>query len=132
MHRSPRGVLFCTISWQPIMDCSERKLAVGAFFIRNSPRFGLDRWHLGAYIATLMLRPCPGQRWISTSDPALGLGVVLEFDGGRVTMHFPAVEAKRAYALESAPLLRVRFEPGDVVVSRDMHEITVSEVIDDA
>ena len=47
-------------------------------------------------------------------------------------MHFPAVEAKRAYALESAPLLRVRFEPGDVVVSRDMCEITVSEVIDEA
>ena len=79
-----------------------------------------------------MLGPCPGQRWISTSDPALGLGVVLEFDGGRVTIHFPAVEAKRAYALESAPLLRVRFEPGDVVVSRDLCEITVSEVIDEA
>lgn len=57
---------------------------------------------------------------------------MLEFDGGRVTIHFPAVEAKRAYALESAPLLRVRFEPGDVVVSRDLCEITVSEVIDEA
>lgn len=79
-----------------------------------------------------MLRPCSGQRWISASDPALGLGIVQEVDGGRVTMHFPAVELRRVYALESAPLVRVRFEPGDVVVNRDLDEMTVDEVTEEA
>jgi len=108
----------------------------GGIFLRKRSGillcFGLDRLLSGPYIAMLMLRPCIGQRWISASDPALGLGVVLEVDGGRVTIHFPAVEVKRAYALESAPLVRVRFEPGDVVMNRLSCEMTVDEVIEEA
>lgn len=75
-----------------------------------------------------MQRPSPGQRWISTSEPALGLGVVRSFDGHRVVIRYPAAEETRAYALESAPLVRVEFGIGDEVEDRDGGVMTVESV----
>jgi ATP-dependent helicase HepA len=75
-----------------------------------------------------MQRPSPGQRWISTSEPSLGLGVVRSFDGRKVVIRYPAAEETRAYALESAPLVRVSFGPGDVISDRAGHPLTVEEV----
>ncbi len=72
--------------------------------------------------------PAPGQRWISTSEPALGLGVVVEVPHGRVKLHFPAAEETRLYALDSAPLVRVRFKAGDRIARRDGSEFIVREV----
>ncbi|MFT5032625.1 MAG: ATP-dependent helicase HepA [Bermanella sp.] len=54
-----------------------------------------------------------GQRWISITEPDLGLGLVLEAEHRRVTIAFPAVEEERAYAADNAPLSRVQFEVGD-------------------
>lgn len=75
-----------------------------------------------------MSRPAPGQRWISTSEPTLGLGVVEDFADGRVTLRFPAAEQTRIYAYESAPLVRVRFEAGDEVQDREGRTHLVASV----
>jgi ATP-dependent helicase HepA len=75
-----------------------------------------------------MQRPIPGQRWISTSEPALGLGVIRSFDGSKVVIRYPAAGETRAYALASAPLVRVAFSPGDVVADRDGHSLTIEAV----
>lgn len=71
----------------------------------------------------------PGQRWVSTSEPELGLGVLLEAGSGRATILFTAVEEKRTFALESAPILRVRFKVGDEVLLHTGKVITVDQVI---
>ncbi len=75
-----------------------------------------------------MQRPAPGQRWISTSEPGLGLGMVRAFDGRTVRIHFAAVEETRNYAYESAPLVRVSFSPGDVIVDGDHRSLTIERV----
>ncbi|HCS26209.1 MAG TPA: RNA polymerase-associated protein RapA, partial [Spongiibacteraceae bacterium] len=56
-----------------------------------------------------------GQRWISITEPDLGLGLVLEAEHRRVTIAFPAAEEERAYAADNAPLSRVQFEVGDEI-----------------
>ncbi|MEP4078196.1 helicase-related protein [Haloferula sp.] len=75
-----------------------------------------------------MQSPVPGQRWISTSEPALGLGIVLTSEFNRVELHFPAAEETRLYALDSAPLVRVRFKPGDTIADADKREFLVTKV----
>jgi ATP-dependent helicase HepA len=75
-----------------------------------------------------MQLPSPGQRWFSTSEPSLGLGVVRSFDGRQVVIRYPAAEETRAYAIDSAPLVRVAFNVGDEVTSRDGLVITVTRL----
>lgn len=43
-------------------------------------------------------------------------------------VRFPAAGKTRAYAFDSAPLVRVRFEPGDVISDRAGRELTVEKV----
>lgn len=57
----------------------------------------------------------PGQRWISESEPELGLGRIEGTDGQMVTVAFPAAGETRRYARASAPLRRVQFHAGDRV-----------------
>lgn len=78
-----------------------------------------------------MQQPAPGQRWISTSEPTLGLGKVEEFDGSIVKVAFPAAEEVRSYAFESAPLIRVRFEMGDSIADSSGNELVVEEVLEE-
>ena len=78
-----------------------------------------------------MHKPAPGQRWISTSEPTLGLGRVEEFDGHLVKVEFPASEEVRSYAFESAPLVRVRFEIGDSVASSTGEHFVVEQVMEE-
>ena len=75
-----------------------------------------------------MHRPSVGQRWISTSEPALGLGIVKDVEGDIVTIRYPATEETRAYAFPSAPLVRVAFTPGDEISSRSGLSMVVREV----
>jgi len=49
----------------------------------------------------------PGQRWISESEPELGLGTVVRIGNGRVQVEFKAAGETRTYAVEQAPLKRV-------------------------
>ncbi len=57
----------------------------------------------------------PGQRWISESEPELGLGLVVETDRRRVEFRFPAADETRTYAIGSAPVARVRYRVGDEI-----------------
>ena len=61
----------------------------------------------------------PGQRWVSDAEPELGLGVVMSAGSGRVSILFPAVDDRREYALDSAPVRRVAFEEGDNIKTHD-------------
>jgi ATP-dependent helicase HepA len=69
-----------------------------------------------------------GQRWVSHADAQLGLGVVVDFEGRRVTLAFPAVGEERTYAIESAPLSRLRFKVGDRISTVDDVELEVTGV----
>ncbi|MEX2482057.1 MAG: RNA polymerase-associated protein RapA [Gammaproteobacteria bacterium] len=68
----------------------------------------------------------PGQRWISNTEPELGLGIVFEVVDRRVTMTFPASEERRIYAFDNAPLTRVRYRVADRIRAEDGTEIIVS------
>ena len=69
------------------------------------------------------------QRWISESEPELGLGTILKVSVRDVQIVFPTDGSVRTYAVESAPLKRVAFKAGDKVKDCDDQESTVSEVI---
>ncbi len=69
-----------------------------------------------------------GQRWVSHADAQLGLGVVVDFEGRRVTLAFPAVGEERTYATENAPLSRLRFKVGDRISTVDDVELLVTTV----
>jgi ATP-dependent helicase HepA len=69
-----------------------------------------------------------GQRWVSNSEPELGLGIILQTDAGRVTIFFPAANEHRQYALSSAPLRRVAFKEGDRIKTQSGATLVVERV----
>jgi ATP-dependent helicase HepA len=69
-----------------------------------------------------------GQRWVSDSEPELGLGIILRGDRGKVEIMFPAAGEQRCYALASAPLRRVAFLPGDRIETHEGKEMMVDAV----
>ncbi len=72
-----------------------------------------------------------GQRWVSDSEPEMGLGMVLDIENGVVDILFPAVEQRRMYAIDTAPLRRVIFGKGDKVLTHDDQELEIIEVKQD-
>ena len=72
----------------------------------------------------------PGQRWISDSEAELGIGTVLAQEGRQLSVLFPATGDTRQYAIDNAPLTRVRFVPGDEVTHYEGWKMTVREVED--
>lgn len=73
-----------------------------------------------------------GQRWISHSETQLGLGLVTEVASRRVKILYPAVSESRIYAIDTAPLSRIRYNIGDTVVDNEEQSILVSEVKEDS
>ena len=71
-----------------------------------------------------------GQRWISDTEPDLGLGSIQHVEHRRVTIGFEASGETRLYATGSAPLTRVRFNAGDRVQSQHGWYMTVDRVED--
>lgn len=71
-----------------------------------------------------------GQRWVSQSEPKLGLGIITAFENRRVTISFPASNEVRTYASENAPISRVMYKSGDDVTSHDDQNFTVTSVND--
>ncbi|MDB6025122.1 MAG: SNF2-related protein [Verrucomicrobiales bacterium] len=69
----------------------------------------------------------PGQRWVSESEPELGLGSVLRVTDRTVSVVFGASSEKREYALDNAPLRRVRFHKGDAIKNRADKSLVVEE-----
>ncbi|TVP60069.1 MAG: RNA polymerase-associated protein RapA, partial [Halomonadaceae bacterium] len=71
-----------------------------------------------------------GQRWVSQTDAALGLGVVTDVSGRRVRVSFPAVDEERTYATDNAPLARVRYQVGEQVHDMHLRLLTVTALAD--
>lgn len=67
----------------------------------------------------------PGQRWISNTEPEAGLGIVVDIAHRRVTISFPAIGEQRVYAVENAPVSRVRYAEGDAIRTADDKELCV-------
>lgn len=55
----------------------------------------------------------PGQRWLSTTEPELGLGTILRVEGRNVVVLYATAAVTRRYAIGSAPLVRAAFKEGD-------------------
>ena len=68
-----------------------------------------------------------GQRWISETENSLGLGMITALDFRSVTLHFPATDETRIYAVAQAPLTRITLNKGE-----QLHHQTgwQSEVLD--
>lgn len=75
-----------------------------------------------------MDQPFPGQRWVSDTEPELGIGVVGKAEFGRVQIFYPAAQQSRQYALSAAPLRRVKFQAGDTVKTHDGRSLNVTSV----
>lgn len=73
----------------------------------------------------------PGQRWISVSEPELGLGEVRSVGSRTVTLHFPATRESRQYvASADAPLRRAAFRAGDTIRTKAHGDAVVDAVIE--
>jgi ATP-dependent helicase HepA len=75
-----------------------------------------------------MQNPVPGQRWVSDSEPELGLGIILRVAAGRVEIMFPAANEHRQYALSTAPLRRVIFKEADHIKLHSGADFVVDRV----
>jgi len=71
-----------------------------------------------------------GQRWISDTEPDLGLGRIQHVEHRRVSISFEASGQTRLYATGSAPLTRVRFNAGDRIQSQHGWSMTVERIED--
>ena len=69
----------------------------------------------------------PGQRWISVAELQMGLGTIMRVEQRTVSVMFLATGESRNYAVDTAPLTRVRYGPGDRVRSIDGWEMQVSQ-----
>ncbi len=72
----------------------------------------------------------PGQRYASATEHDLGLGIAIEVEGRRVTVLFPAAEERRVYAIDTSPLNRIRYTPGDRVQDVNERTLRIGEVIE--
>jgi ATP-dependent helicase HepA len=75
-----------------------------------------------------MKEPQIGQRWISDSEPELGLGSVEQVSRLTLTLLFGGSGETREYARDNAPIRRVRFHKGDMVKDREGRTLAVTAV----
>ncbi|HKK17589.1 MAG TPA: SNF2-related protein, partial [Opitutales bacterium] len=69
-----------------------------------------------------------GQRWISETEPELGLGILQSVSRHQLEIHFPASSETRIYAAASAPIKRVEFCPGDTIYSQRGETVVIEAV----
>lgn len=67
----------------------------------------------------------PGQRWLSETEPELGLGIVAEHDHRTVTIEFRSCDQIRRYSRHEAPLNRIIFSAGDVITTCTGEDLVV-------
>jgi ATP-dependent helicase HepA len=68
------------------------------------------------------------QRYTSSGEPELGVGIVIEVSKGKVRISFPASDEVRLYSIESAPLRRTIFKPGHILVDQQGQSMVIEEV----
>ncbi|WP_250656272.1 RNA polymerase-associated protein RapA [Alkalimarinus coralli] len=73
-----------------------------------------------------------GQRWVSHTESKLGLGIISEVNGRRITVSFPAVGEERTYAADNAPLSRLIYKEGEEITTLDdlKYHVTATEEVD--
>ena len=59
------------------------------------------------------MRIVPGQRWISSAEPDLGVGAVVSADGRLATLRFDRTGETRTFRVANAPISRYRLGKGD-------------------
>ena len=69
-----------------------------------------------------------GQRWMSYSEPELGLGMLIQAENERVHLLFSAADEHRQYARADAPIERVRFRIGDRITTLKGQVILVDSI----
>ncbi len=81
----------------------------------------------------MIQNPQIGQRWLVDTDASLGLGMIVECEGRRLTLEFPATGDVRHYAIKNAPLTRAVFAEGDTIETEDgsSHQVSRVETIND-
>jgi len=70
----------------------------------------------------------PNQRYTSKGEPELGVGILTETGNRKVQVYFPASNEKRTYSVESAPLRRVVFKPGDTILDTKNQPLLIQHV----
>jgi ATP-dependent helicase HepA len=70
----------------------------------------------------------PDQRYTSDGESELGVGILTETSKGKVQIYFPVPDEIRLYAIESAPLRRVVFKPGDIITDKNGHSLLIEQV----
>jgi ATP-dependent helicase HepA len=73
-----------------------------------------------------------GQRWISETEPELGMGQIVEVTHRTVQVFYQAANEMRHYAINNAPLKRVRFVVGDSISSREGAKLIVATIHEDS
>lgn len=69
-----------------------------------------------------------GARYVSVTEPELGLGILLEIDNKHITLTFPASEQTRRFTKIGAPLTRAKFEVGDEIKSLNGLKIKIESI----
>jgi ATP-dependent helicase HepA len=81
-----------------------------------------------------MSEPVPafavGQRWLSETQPELGLGMVEALEHRRVTVLFPATGERRTYAADNTPLWRAQLAPGELLRDLEGRDLTVVDLLE--
>jgi ATP-dependent helicase HepA len=72
----------------------------------------------------------PGQRYMSETEPELGLGILATVEAKTIKITFPAAKAERTYGSKGAPIKRVIFAIGDEITLRSGEKYPVDSIID--
>lgn len=72
----------------------------------------------------------PGQRYMSETEPELGLGVLSNVESKTIKITFPAAKAERTYGSKGAPIKRVIFAVGDEITLKSGEKLPVESIID--
>lgn len=71
-----------------------------------------------------------GQRFMSETEPELGLGIITMVESKIVKIAFPASKTERTYGSKGAPIKRVIFVSGDEISIRGGEKYTVESIHD--
>jgi len=69
-----------------------------------------------------------GQRWLSNTEPDLGLGVLMSNNNRTINLMFPAVNEDRTYAVAQAPITRLILSAGEVAKHADGWQLKIEHV----
>lgn len=69
-----------------------------------------------------------GQRWMSETEPELGLGLLIEIQSKSLSFSFPQAQEVRTYGKSHPPVKRVHFVVEDEIILQDGRKLLVTQV----